>query len=308
MHVSGLEIRIRGRFLRVAGLAADTYEFLDDPESVIRIVQGSPSKRVDLFTFMQRLPETSPKYSYPLEWDNLAVLSVSTFDNWWTKQVNDKTRNMARRAGKKGVEIREVQFDDRYIEGVWAIYNECEIRQGKRFPHYGKDLSTVGKMMATFLDRSVFMGAYLNNQMIGFARLHCDETRTQAGLSSILSLAQHRDKAPTNALVAEAVRYCASHNIPYLVYSRYSDGNKERDSLMDFKDHNGFQKVNLPRYYVPLTRLGKVTLALKLHKGLMSHVPDPVLAKLRAIRRVWYSMRERRRSPEAFTRVEGREA
>lgn len=290
MNVRGHEIRIQGKFIRIAGLSADTYEFLDDPAAAVEALRKG-EERVDLFTFMQKLPDTSPKYTYPMEWDNLAVLPVSTFDHWWTKQVNDKTRNMARRAGKKGVVIREVPLDEAFIEGVWAIYNECEIRQGKRFPHYGKDLATVRRMMATFLDRSVFMGAYLEGRMIGFARLHCDATRTQAGLSSILSLAAHRDKAPTNALVAEAVRYCATHGIPYLVYSRYSDGNKERDSLMDFKDHNGFEKVNLPRYYIPLTARGRIAFTLGLHRGLVSHIPEPVLARLRAFRKAWYARR-----------------
>src|SRR5262245_37244749 len=220
MNVCGHDIRIRGKVIRIAGLSADTYEFLEAPKAAIDLLRNI-DERVDLLTFMQKLPDTSPKHPYYMELDNLAVLPVSTFDHWWTKQINDKTRNMARRAGKKGVVIREVALDDAYLEGVWAIYNECEIRQGKQFPHYGKDLATVRKMMATFLDRSVFMGAYLDGHMIGFARLHCDATRTQAGLSSILSLAKHRDKSPTNALVAEAVRYCAMHEIPYLVYSRY---------------------------------------------------------------------------------------
>jgi len=39
--------------------------------------------RIDLFTFMQRLPETSPKYDYPMESDNLAALRITTFDDWW---------------------------------------------------------------------------------------------------------------------------------------------------------------------------------------------------------------------------------
>ena len=288
MKVCGHDIRIGGKLIRIAGLSADTYEFVDDPEAALDDLRHS-DQRIDLFTFMQKLPETSRKYSYLMEWDNLAVLPVSTFDQWWTKQINDKTRNMARRAGKKGVLIREVPLDDAFVEGVWAIYNECPIRQGKRFPHYGKDLLTVRKMMATFLDRSVFMGAYLDNHMIGFARLHCDETRTQAGVSSILSLVQHRDKAPTNALIAEAVRFCATQGIAYLVYSRYSDGNKERDSLMDFKDHNGFQRVNVPRYYIPLTKLGRIALMLGLHKRILDHIPDPVLSRLRLIRKAWYS-------------------
>jgi hypothetical protein len=288
MNVRGHDITIQGNWVRIAGLSADTYEFLDDPEAALDVLRKC-GDRIDLFTFMQKLPDTSPKYSYPMEWDNLAVLPVSTFDHWWTKQVNDKTRNMARRPGKKGVTIREVSLDDAFIEGIWAIYNECEIRQGKRFPHYGKNLATVRKMTATFLDRSVFMGAYLDNRLIGFLRLHCDATRTQAGLSSLLSLAKHRDRAPTNALVAEAVRYCAMKGIPYLVYSRYSDGNKERDSLMDFKDHNGFQRINLPRYYIPMTQMGRIALHLGLHKGLASRIPEPILARLRALRKAWYS-------------------
>jgi hypothetical protein len=154
MKVCGQDIRIGGKLIRIAGLSADTYEFVDDPEAALDDLRHS-DQRIDLFTFMQKLPETSRKYSYLMEWDNLAVLPVSTFDQWWTKQINDKTRNMARRAGKKGVLIREVPLDDAFVEGVWAIYNECPIRQGKRFPHYGKDLLTVRKMMATFLDRSV---------------------------------------------------------------------------------------------------------------------------------------------------------
>lgn len=288
MNMCGLDIKIRGRFIRMAGVAADTYEFVEDPYPVLEAMTSS-GERIDLFTFMQRLPDTSPKHPYPMEWDNLAVLSLSTFDHWWTKQINDKTRNMARRAGKKGVTFREVPIDEAFVRGVWAIYNECEVRQGKRFPHYGKDLETVRKETATFLDRSVFFGAYYDDTLIGFAKLHCHQARMQAGIVSILSLVQHREKSPTNALIAEAVRYCTTYGIPHLVYSRFSDGKKEHDSLMDFKEHNGFEKVQLPRYYIPLTSLGRVALTLGLHKRVLDHIPDSVLSKLRLIRKVWYS-------------------
>lgn len=290
MNVGGLEIKVRGRFPRTAGVAADTYEFVEDPAHILNALR-SANERVDLFTFMQRLPDTSPKYQYSMEWDNLAVLPISSFEHWWTKQVNDKTRNMARRAGKKGVVFRQATPDDELVQGVWAIYNECEIRQGKKFPHYGKDLKTVQSETLTFLDRSVFFGAYFQDQLIGFAKLHCHAARTQAGIVSILSLTEHRDKSPTNALIAEAVRYCAANRIPNLVYSRYSDGNKERDSLMDFKDHNGFQKVLLPRYFVPLTPLGQMALQVGLHKRLVDHVPDFIMSKVRLVRKNWYMRR-----------------
>jgi hypothetical protein len=223
-----------------------------------------------------------------MEWDNLAALPVSTFDHWWTRQVNDKTRNMVRRAEKKGVSIREVPFDDNLVQWISAIYNECPIRQGKPFAHYGKDIETVRKEAGTFLDRSIFIGAFLGERLIGFVKLLSDETRTQAGLLHIVSMIEHRDKAPTNALVAQAVRSCAARQIPNLVYSRFSDGNKQRDSLMDFKEHNGFKRVDLPRYYVPLTVIGRVALRLGLHKRLADLVPEPVLIRLRKLRNARY--------------------
>ncbi len=41
-------------------------------------------------------------------------------------------------------------------------------------------------MSATFLDRSIFVGAYLKEEMIGFIKLVTDETNTQAGLMQIV--------------------------------------------------------------------------------------------------------------------------
>src|SRR5207244_9410255 len=121
-----------------------------------------------------------PKYTYPMEWDNVAALPVSSFDHWWTRQINDKTRNMVRRAGKKGVTVREVPFDDALARGIWEIYNESPVRQGKPFPHFGKDIETVGTMSGTFPDQSVFIGAFLGGHLIGFAKLVSDTLQGQA--------------------------------------------------------------------------------------------------------------------------------
>ena len=101
MVVCDKEIKIQGTFVRIARIDGDKYKFLDDPESVLAGLRKSDI-RADLFTFMQRLPETSPKYRYPMEWDNLAVLPVSTFENWWTDQIGFKARNKAKQAGEKG--------------------------------------------------------------------------------------------------------------------------------------------------------------------------------------------------------------
>jgi len=245
--------------------------------------------RIDLFTFTQRLPETSRKYAYPMEWDNLAVLPVSTFDHWWTHQIRFKARNKAKQAEKRGVTFREVPFDKALVEGIWKIYNECPVRQGKPFRHFGKDLETVHKEEATYLDSSIFIGAFLGDSLIGFVKLVSDETGTQAGLMNIVSMIQHRDKAPTNALVAQAVRSCAERGIPYLVYSSFAYGKKQKDSLSDFKEANGFERVDLPRYYVPLTRVGSAALRLGLHHRFVDRLPEPVAAKVREFRNAWYN-------------------
>jgi hypothetical protein len=290
LRIGRREIRIEGKFVHVARIEGDKYCFLNDHE-VGEILENMRRcrPRVDLFTFVQKVNEREPKYSYPWEWDNYAALPVSTFDQWWTTQLGFKARNKAKQAEKKGVTLREVTFDNDLVRGIWEVYNECPVRQGKRFPHFGMSLEQVAERAGTFLDRSVFVGAFSANQMIGFAKLTMDESRTQAGLLHIVSMVKHRDKAPSNALIARAVRACADRKIPYLVYSSFAYGNKQRDTLSDFKERNGFRRIDIPRYYVPLTRLGALALRAGMHRRLIERVPEAWIGKLRSLRSSWYS-------------------
>jgi hypothetical protein len=288
MRVCGKEIKIQGQLVRIARPDGDKYTFLDDPETVLAGLRASRT-RIDIFTFLQKLPETSPKYSYPMEMDNLAVLPVSTFENWWNNQIRSYPRNRARQAEKRGVVLREVPFGDELIKGICGIYNETPMRQGKRFPHYGMTFEKARKYAGTFLERSIYIGAFVGETMIGFIKLVVDETRTQACLVHILSMVQHKDKAPTNALIAQAVRSCAEHKIPYLVYEHFTYGQKTGDSLSHFKEVNGFQRVDSPRYYVPLTPIGSLALRLKLHHRFVDRIPESIAAKLRDLRKAWYS-------------------
>jgi hypothetical protein len=281
------ELRAAGRLCRIAHLDADDYKFLGDPERVISELRKS-KPAIDLFTFLQELPDTSPKYPYPYEMDNLAVLPVSTFDHWWTKQIGFKARNKAKQAEKKGVVVREVPFDETLVNGIWQIYNECPVRQGRRFPHHGKSFETVREMSATFLDSSVFIGAFDRERLIGFIKLTIDDSRIQAGIMHIVSLLEQRDKAPTNALIVQAVRSCADRGISHLVYSKFSYGKKLQSSLSAFKERNGFRRVDLPRYYVPLTLWGSLAFKIGLHRSLLDLVPESVGAKLRDVRAAWY--------------------
>jgi hypothetical protein len=107
----------------------------------------------------------------------------------------------------------------------------------------------------------------------------------------IVSMIRHRDKAPTNALIAQTVRSCAERGISHLWYANFSYGKKQRDSLADFKLHNGFQKVKLPRYYIPLTVVGRIALSLGLHHKAADWIPEPLAARYRKIRSLWYARR-----------------
>ena len=162
------------------------------------------------------------------------------------------------------------------------IFNETPIRQGKPFWHYGKDFETVKREFSRFLFREDLIGAYYNGELIGFIMLA--DAGKFAVLGQIISKIEHRDKAPNNALLAKAIEICERKNIPYLVYAKWDDG-----TLGAFKRHNGFQKINLPRYYVPLGPMGKVAIKLRLHHGIKGVIPTRVQERLKGYRRVWVS-------------------
>lgn len=290
MEILGKEIRFHGRLIRIAYLDGEGYQFLEDPQPASELLRTS-GVRADLFTFIPKLTDTQRKYDFPIEWDNMAVLPVTTFDDWMARQISSRVRSIVRKTAKDGVVVREVPFDDQLIRGISEIYNESPVRQGRRFPHFGMDFETLRKMKATFLERSTFIGAFYEGSLIGFAKLVANEDGSQAGLMHILSMIRHRDKAPTNALIAQAVRSCADRGIPNLWYVKFFYGKKGHDSLAEFKRRNGFQKVDLPRYYIPLTLAGRWGLRLGLHRDISEWVPQPMAATLRRVRSFWYEKR-----------------
>jgi len=258
---------------------------VEDPELFIARLKKSELKP-DIFTFRQRPPDTVPKYGYPFEWNNWAAISTTSFKDWWENRLPQESRKNVRRAAKRGVTVKVVPFGDDLVKGIHAIYNETPIRQGRRFWHFGKDLETIRRELATYLDRSTFMGAYWNQELIGFLKM-VDVGRV-AALFHILSMNAHYDKRPMNALIAKAVEFCEKEGFSHFVYGQFVYGNKHQSSLVEFKRRNGFEQINFPRYYVPLTVKGAAFVRLKLYKGLGGLLPEPILqAALRC--RAWCS-------------------
>jgi hypothetical protein len=150
-------------------------------------------------------------------------------------------------------------------------------------------MEVVARELGTFLESSVFIGAFLEDTLIGFIKLTIDDSRTQAGLMHIISMLRHKDKAPIYALIAHAVRSCLSREIRYLVYGNFTYGKKRRDGLSDFKARNGFKRVDVPRYFVPLTVKGRIALQLGLHHRATDYLPARWLEQGRALRSAWYT-------------------
>lgn len=282
MEVDGKKILIEGEIPRIARLEQEWYEDVEDPRTLInQLCKSEP--RPDILTFWQRLPDTEPKYSYPMELDSIAALPIKSYSLWWEKQIDRKARNKIRKAQKNGVVVKPATFDDRFVRGITSIFNETPIRQGRHYLHYGKDFETIKRQFSRFLFREEIFGAYLGEELVGFIMLAYAEN--YAYLGQIISKIAHRDLAPNNLLLAKAVERCAEKGVPYLVYALWLD-----DSLGDFKRSNGFQKFDLPRYYVPLTGKGKLALKLGLHRGWKEAVPKPLRKPLKKLRRRWYDL------------------
>jgi len=256
-----------------------------DPESFVAQLRKSGLK-VDLFTFAQRVPECTCKYSYHTEWENAASIAITTFDHWWKDLAEYSIRKAVNRARKLGVVTRVVKFDDEFVKAACPIYNEVSVRQGKAFWHYGKDFQTIKHELNSYLDRSIFIGAYLQDELIGFMKITW--VGTTGTITQILSKMEHFDKRPNNALIAKAIELCEVERKSHFIYGSfvYYDSTS---SLTEFKKRNGFEALPLPRYYIPVTLKGRVALALGIHRGINAFIPKPMFRQLRKLRSVWYA-------------------
>jgi hypothetical protein len=290
--IDGRPLTVSGRWVKVAGLKDEDLiegEVVGDPRAFAARVRASGVK-ADVFTFARRLGEPIVDVGFHREWDNLAVIRVTSFTEWWEKRVESSVRRAVRKAAKVGVVARIVEFDEALVEGIVDIYNETPVRQGRAFWHYQKSIDAVRRENSTYLERSTFIGVYLADELIGFLRMiHVDSV---ASIVQILSKVKHFDKRPTNALLAKAVEVCEQRGIAHMVYCAYVY-NDTKNSLTEFKKRNGFEQVLVPRYYVPLTLKGRVALRLGLHRPLASHIPAPVLSRLRRIRKLLNEGRSR---------------
>jgi hypothetical protein len=288
-EICGRRVIVTGKWVRRAEIKDESViegVTIEDPDSFIAQLKES-DLAADLFTFAQKPPEITPKYGYHWEWDNWAAIPTACFKDWW-ESLPQVSRKNVRRAARRGVVVKIVPFDDDLVKGVHRIYNSIRVRDGRRFWYYGQDLESVRQGLATYLDRSEFIGAYFGEELIGFFKMvYVDDTAT---IFHIISMDEHYDKRPQNALIAKAAEVCAQKSVSHLIYGKFIYGNKRRSSLVEFKRRNGFQQVNFPRYYVPLTVKGELFVRLRLYRGFSGLLPEPILYAALSCR-AWYYRR-----------------
>lgn len=290
LYVDGKHIVVKGKWIRLAVIEAEEWldRELEDPELCVnKLKERSHGLHADIFTFTQSVPGSVPKFNYHMEPESVAAIRLTSFKDWWEKLPQESRKNV-RRAQKRGVVVTVREFDDDLIRGIIGVNNDSPLRQGRHYTHYGKVFDQVKRDQSSFLDRSAFVCAHLEDELIGFMKVVY--RREVASILLMLPKASQQDKRPANALLAKAVALCEERGIRYLTYGLFNYGNKRDSSLKEFKHRNGFEEILTPRFYVPLTIWGSLSLKLNTHRGLREILPDTLISLAARLRAKWYKL------------------
>jgi len=295
-QIDDRKVTAPGQWLKVASIFDEYFiegEIVPNPSQIIAQLKAWEVKP-DIFTFAQKFTDPKPRFSYRMEWEDFAVIPVTTYQNWLRKQIRKDGRVNLNRAAREGILVRPTGYDDQFVRGIKALCDDTPVRQGKPFWHHGKSFDEIKKIHGTYCERAQYIGAYFENELIGFLKMvYVDNF---AKTMHVIGMEKYFYKRPTNALIAKAVEICAEKGIAYLNYGQYNFPGKKESSLSDFKRRNGFQEFKFPRYYVPLTTKGRLALGLGLHRDSKTLVPW-VATKFMLYLRSFYYQKRRGEAP-----------
>jgi hypothetical protein len=284
LHIHGLTVFVVGRWLKTAKIMDELYLDTDsvvEPEQIMAKLKQE-KMGADIFYFAQKLPHIQPLFNYKFGLNSVAAIPIESYADWYENKIPRDTRQAIRRSARRGVVVRKVEVNDALIDGIVRIYNESPIRQGRHFWHYGRSAEDAKKDYSKFLDRSEILGAYVENELVGFAQLiRIGKIGT---FLQFLCTYKDRQKVPANALIAAAVEACASKGLQYLIYGRYIYDDNTDSSLTSFKRSNGFEEFFVPSYFIPLTIKGRIAIKLNLHLGFKRVIPKRLKKIMRKLR------------------------
>jgi hypothetical protein len=237
---------------------------------------------------MQHVTDLEPRFGYPMEWDNFAVIPITSYADWLNKRVRKDVKENVRRSKREGVVVKTVPYDERFVASLKRLYDETPIRQGRAFWHHGKSLDAIREIHGTYQERAEYIGAFFEDELIGFVKMVYNGSIAKT--MHVLSNEKHHRKRPTNAMIAKAVEVCEQKGIRYLIYGEYTYPGHVQNSLTEFKRNNGFEEIKYPRYLVPLSFKGRVAVRLNLHRELRTFLPHPLRRALLKVRSKAYEM------------------
>jgi L-amino acid N-acyltransferase YncA len=251
-----------------------------DPDEYEKDIIPSPQfltklkkREADVFSFVERswcFKMPNPPSEWKTSEDNVALLTIDSYKSW-LKGVTKKTHhNPVKRALKKGVTVGQAEANGELFEAIWRIYNETPVRQDRAFTHYGLTLEAVTNTFTNEANNpeSFFVAAYFEGSIVGFMQVKIHGQT--AAIRQILSLIEHSRKSINKAMIAKTVEVCSLHGVRWIVYARMGN----HPSLDKFKEENGFVRFDVRRFYVPLSRKGKLAMRIGLHKDLKDSMPS----------------------------------
>src|SRR5690348_3852786 len=117
----GTVITIDDSLLRIARTRHEMFDVVAAPNAIVEELRRG--RLADLFTFTQLLPDITPLYEFPMEWQAISALPIKSYEHWHTHQIRTNVRKEIKKAGRRGVEIRVATFDAPFIEGITRIFN-----------------------------------------------------------------------------------------------------------------------------------------------------------------------------------------
>src|SRR5438477_2885442 len=105
VNVPSIRIRDRtviavGEWLKVASIHDEFFvegEIVTEPNEFIEELKCWNVKP-NLFTFAQKLSDLTPRFGFYFEWENFAVIPITTYENWLKKEIRRGARVNLHRA------------------------------------------------------------------------------------------------------------------------------------------------------------------------------------------------------------------
>ena len=150
VEIGGQTFSVKRGLLTVVTLEDEWFNEVRDPAAVIDALRRRSRAGAPICLLSVSGCRTSePRFPYRRECESIAAVAIRDL-----RPLVGRIRSSARRAirsaraGKWASTCASAPYDDEFVRGMTAIFNETPIRQGRRFWHYGKDFETVKRQFS----------------------------------------------------------------------------------------------------------------------------------------------------------------